>query len=106
MKPEGFLYCLSLRSQAFFISIFKGGYQNDTNRKIKKVLQAEEQFKRAQANLDKAKREEKAKLRKEQDRHKFMMGGCVVKYFPEAYDFSEQEMSRIIACVCSLNDVM
>ncbi len=72
--------------------------QNDTNRKIKskRVLQAEEQVKREQANLAKAKREEKAKLRKEQDRHKFMMGGCVVKYFPEAYGFSEQEMNRII----------
>ena len=23
-----------------------------------------------------------------------MMGGCVVKYFPEAYDFNEQEMNR------------
>ena len=79
--------------------------KNDTNRKIKKGLLAEEQFKRAQANLAKAKREEKAKLRKEQDRHKFMMGGCVVKYFPEAYDFSEQEMNRIIACAFSLKDV-
>ena len=32
-------------------------------------------------------REEKEQLRKTQDRHKYMMGGCVVKYFPEAYDY-------------------
>ena len=50
-------------------------------------------------------REEKEQLRKAQDRHKYMMGGCVVKYFPEAYDFSEQEMNRIIACAFSLKDV-
>ena len=48
---------------------------------------------------------EKEQLRKAQDRHKYMMGGCVVKYFPEAYDFSEQEMNRIIACAFSLKDV-
>ena len=61
--------------------------------------------KRANAELDKIVREEKEQLRKAQDRHKYMMGGCVVKYFPEAYDFSEQEMNRIIACAFSLNDL-
>lgn len=34
-----------------------------------------------------------------------MMGGCVVKYYPEAYDFNEQEINRIIACAFSLKDV-
>lgn len=48
------------------------------------------------------------KRAEEQDRHKYMMGGCVLKYFPEgldAYDFNEQEMNRIIACAFSLKDV-
>ncbi len=61
--------------------------------------------KRANAELAKVRREQKKQLRKEQDHHKFMMGGCVVKYFPDAYDFSEQEMNRIIACAFSLKDV-
>ena len=73
--------------------------------KSKKVLKAEEQFKRAQTNLAKAKREERAKTRKEQDHQKFILGGIVVKYFPEAYDFSEQEMCRIIACVFKNRDI-
>ena len=64
-----------------------------------------EKVKRANAELAKVVREEKAQLRKAQDRHKYMMGGCVVKYFPEAYDFTEQEMNRIIACAFSLKDV-
>ena len=37
-----------------------------------------------------------------------MMGGCVLKYFPEsynAYEFDEPEMNRIIACAFSLKDV-
>ena len=70
-----------------------------------KKLKAMEKVKRANAELAKVVREEKEQLRKAQDRHKYMMGGCVVKYFPEAYDFNEQEMNRIIACAFSLKDV-
>ena len=70
-----------------------------------KKLKAMEKVKRANAELAKVVREEKEQIRKAQDRHKYMMGGCVVKYFPEAYDFSEQEMNRIIACAFSLKDV-
>jgi hypothetical protein len=73
--------------------------------KSKKILQAEERVKRAQAELAKAKREEKAKARKEQDHHKFIMGGIVAKYFPECYDFSEQEMTRILACAFKNPDI-
>ncbi len=70
-----------------------------------KKLKVMEKVKRANAELAKVVREEKEQLRKAQDRHKYMMGGCVVKYFHEAYDFSEQEMNRIIACAFSLKDV-
>ena len=70
-----------------------------------KKLKAMEKVKRANAELAKVVREEKEQLRKTQDRHKYMMGGCVVKYFPKAYDFDEQEMNRIIACAFSLKDV-
>ena len=70
-----------------------------------KKLKAMEKVKRANAELAKVVREEKEQLRKAQDRHKYMMGGCVVKYFPDAYDFSEQEINRIIACAFSLKDV-
>ena len=70
-----------------------------------KKQKAMEKVKRANAELAKVVREEKEQIRKAQDRHKYMMGGCVVKYFPEAYNFSEQEMNRIIACAFSLKDV-
>ncbi|MBO4846464.1 MAG: hypothetical protein J5525_09170 [Lachnospiraceae bacterium] len=73
--------------------------------KSKKVLQAEEKVRQAQANLNRVKSEERKKLRKEQDHHKFMMGGVVVKYFPEAYEFSEQEMNRILACAFKNKDI-
>ncbi len=73
--------------------------------KSSRVLAAEEKLKQAQANLNKAKKEERKKLRKVQDHHKFMMGGIVAKCFPEAFDFSEQEMNRIIACAFKNRDV-
>lgn len=70
-----------------------------------KEQRALDKVKRANAELAEIRREQKKQLRREQDRHKYMMGGCVVKYFPDAYDFSEQEMNRIIACAFSLKDV-
>lgn len=73
--------------------------------KSTKMERAEKKLRQAQAEYRKALREEKEKERKSQDHHKFMMGGVVVKYFPEAYNFSEQEMNRIIACAFSLKDV-
>lgn len=48
-----------------------------------KKLKAMEKVKRANAELAKVVREEKEQLRKTQDCHKYMMGGCVVKYFPK-----------------------
>lgn len=73
--------------------------------KSQKVLAAEEALRQAKARLSRAKREEKEKIRKEQNHHKFMMGGVVAKYFPECYEFNEQEINRIIACAFSLRDV-
>ena len=73
--------------------------------KSTKMERAERKLRQAQAEYRKALREEKEKERKAQDHHKYMMGGVVVKYFPDAYNFSEQEMNRIIACAFSLKDV-
>ncbi len=66
--------------------------------KTKKVQKAEEKLRLAQIELNKARKEQRDLVRKAQEHHRFMMGGIIVKYFPEAYDFSEQEMCRIIAC--------
>ena len=77
----------------------------DQKEKTQRELQAIEEVKRAKARLAKVRREEKKNLRKEQDHHKFMMGGIIIKYFPDAYDFTELEMSRIIACAFASRDV-
>lgn len=77
-----------------------------TEEKSKKLLQAEERLEQAKRLLAKAKQEERAKIRAEQNHHKYMLGGCVAKYFPECWSFSEQEMNRIIACAFKNRDVL
>lgn len=74
--------------------------------KSEKELKAMEQVKKANAKLAKVRRDERKAERKAQDHHKFMMGGIIVKYFPKAYDFSEQEMNRIIACAFKNQSVL
>ena len=76
--------------------------------KSKRMTKAEEKFRQAEAVYAQAVKEEKERVRNIQNRHKYMMGGCVLKYFPEgfnAYEFGEQEMNRIIACAFSLSSV-
>ena len=76
--------------------------------KSKKMAKADEKFWQAQAQYAKAVKDENDRIRKIQDRHKYMMGGCVLKYFPEGfnvYEFNELEMNRIIACAFSFAGV-
>ena len=76
--------------------------------KMTKVERKALKVRQAQAEYREAVREQKKQERKAQDRHKYMMGGCVQKYFPDGlsvFDFNEQEMNRIIACAFSLKDV-
>ena len=62
-----------------------------------KLQKAEEQVRIAHVRLAEVQREEKQKERDRQNRHKYMMGGTVAKYFPECYSFSQEDMCRIIA---------
>lgn len=73
--------------------------------KSKKVLLAEEKLAQAKAQLNKAKREQRAEIEKAKSHHKYMMGGAVAKYFPDCYEFDELEMNRIIACAFQTRDV-
>lgn len=67
------------------------------NEKSAEILRAEEQLAQAKARLAEARRKEGARKRKEENQHKYMMGGIVHKYFPECYQFDELELNRIIA---------
>lgn len=67
------------------------------NEKTAEVLRAEKIVEQAKARLAEAKRKASQQKRKEENQYKYMMGGIVHKYFPECYQFDEQELNRIIA---------
>ena len=65
--------------------------------KAKEELKAEKAVEQAKARLAEAKRKVAQKKRESENRHKYMMGGVVHKYFPDCYEFDELEMNRILA---------
>ena len=65
--------------------------------KSKEQLKAERAVEQAKARLLEANRKASQKKRESENRHKYMMGGIVHKYFPECYGFDEQELNRILA---------
>ena len=52
------------------------------NEKTAEVLMAEKIVEQAKARLAEAKRKASQQKRKEENQHKYMMGGIVHKYFP------------------------
>ena len=77
--------------------------QEETSRKQRE--HAEENVRQLQAKLAAAKKGEREAARKHENHHKYMMGGVVHKYFPECYEFNEDEMNEIISCAFSYQTV-
>ena len=67
--------------------------ETEINAKIAKAMKEVEQKKAALAD---AKKKASAEKRKKENHHKFIMGGCVAKYFPECYLCSEEEINMVI----------
>ena len=67
--------------------------QNEVSRNLEKALQALEQAKQRVANEKKKQNEKK---RKAENHHKYIMGGIIVKYFPDCYQYDEDELKRFI----------
>ncbi len=68
--------------------------KNDASKNLEKALQALEQAKQRVANEKKKQNEKK---RKAENHHKYIMGGIIVKYFPDCYSFDEGELNRILS---------
>ncbi len=68
--------------------------KNDASKNLEKALQALEQAKQRVANEKKKQNEKK---RKAENHHKYIMGGIIVKYFPDCYSFDEDELNRILS---------
>ncbi len=68
--------------------------KNEVSKDLEKALQALEQAKQRVANEKKKQNEKK---RKAENHHKYIMGGIIVKYFPDCYNFDEGELNRILS---------
>ena len=68
--------------------------KNDTSKNLEKALQA---LKQAQQRVAKEKKKQNEKKRKAENRHKYIMGGIIVKYFPDCYRYDEGELNRILS---------
>ena len=66
----------------------------EVSKDLEKALQALEQAKQRVANEKKKQNEKK---RKAENHHKYIMGGIIVKYFPDCYSFDEGELNRILS---------
>ena len=67
---------------------------NTVSKDLEKALQALEQAKQRVANEKKKQNEKK---RKAENHHKYIMGGIIVKYFPDCYSYDECELNRILS---------
>ena len=68
--------------------------KEEVSRNLEKALQAFEQAKQRVANEKKKQNEKK---RKNENHHKYIMGGIIVKYFPDCYSYDEGELNRILS---------
>ena len=73
--------------------------KNDTSKNLEKALQA---LKQAQQRVANEKKKQNEKKRKAENHHKYIMGGIIVKYFPDCYRYDEDELTvscRLHSCV-------
>ncbi len=68
--------------------------KNDTSKNLEKAMQA---LKQAQQRVANEKKKQNEKKRKAENHHKYIMGGIIVKYFPDCYSYDEGELNRILS---------
>ena len=71
------------------------------NRALEEAIRNAEQAKARLANERKKQNEGR---RKAENRHKYMMGGIIVKYFPRCYRFEESELNRILSAALATRE--
>lgn len=68
--------------------------KHEVSKDLEKALLALEQAKQRVANEKKKQNEKK---RKAENHHKYIMGGIIVKYFPDCYSYDESELNCILS---------
>ena len=68
--------------------------KQEISKDLEKALQVLQQAKQRVANEKKKQNEKK---RKAENHHKYIMGGIIMKYFPDCYHYDEEELNRILS---------
>ena len=68
--------------------------KQEVSKDLEKALKVLQQAKQRVANEKKKQNEKK---RKAENHHKYIMGGIIVKYFPDCYSYDEDELNRILS---------
>ncbi len=71
------------------------------NRALEEAIKNAEQ---AKARLANERKKQNERRRKAENRHKYMMGGIIVKYFPRCYRFEESELDRILSAALATRE--
>ncbi|MCM1218867.1 MAG: hypothetical protein NC548_30665 [Lachnospiraceae bacterium] len=66
----------------------------EVSKDLEKALQ---ELQRAKQRVANEKKKQNEKKRKAENHHKYIMGGIIVKYFPDCYSFDEGELNRILS---------
>lgn len=70
----------------------------ETNVEVSKDLEkALKVLQQAKQRVDNEKKKQNEKKRKAENHHKYIMGGIIVKYFPDCYSFDEGELNHILS---------
>ena len=67
----------------------------ENNNEVSKDL--EKALKQAQQRVANKKKKQNEKKRKAENHHKYIMGGIIVKYFPDCCRYDEDELNRILS---------
>jgi len=68
--------------------------KQEVSKNLERALQ---ELQRAKQHVANEKKKQNEKKRKAENHHKYIMGGIIVKYFPDCYSFDEGELNRILS---------
>ena len=71
---------------------------NENSPALERALKNLEQ---ARARYEAERKKQNEKRRKAENHHKYMMGGIIVKYFPECYQYGQNELEGILSSALS-----
>lgn len=82
----------------------KAGMIDNVDGNSRALEDAIKNVEQAKARLANEKKKQNERRRKAENRHKYMMGGIIVKYFPQCYRFEESELNRILSAALATRE--